>query len=220
MKKLGLLAAAAALVAVAGVPAPARPALPDTTDQQFLTEALRAVNAVRARHHAPPLTLDRRLSGWAAARAHDLSRQEGLHGVHGGAHPGTGENLYWGASSLPARRSAQDAVSSWYQEARNYDFAHPGGGRGTSRFTQLVWRASTRLGAARVSGRGAHWYETYIVFLFRGPGNIPGEYARNVRPAVPGPVRPGKGTAPRPGTGKPGAGVAGPGTGGARARLA
>lgn len=213
MKKLGLLAAAAALVVAAGGPAPARSALPNTTTERFLQEALREANLVRARHHAPPLVLDRQLSRYAAARARAASRWEGLRrGAYGGAYPGTAENVYWGASSVPAVRGAGDAVDSWAQEGRGYDFAHPGAtSRGTGRFTQLVWRSTRRLGAARVSGRGAHWYETYIVFVFSDPGNVPGQYARNVLPADPVKGAPNPGAPkPNPGTPKPGPGAVRP----------
>ncbi|AXI76579.1 CAP domain-containing protein [Peterkaempfera bronchialis] len=202
MKKLGMLAAAAALVGLAAAPAPARPALPNATTQRFLGDALRAVNAVRARHHAPPLVLDRQLSEYAATRAREVSRWEGLHGGHGGGpHPGTAENIYWGGGSAPVVRTADEAVASWYREVREYDFRHPGGSPSTGRFSQLVWRATTRMGAARVAGQGPQWFETYIVFVFRSPGNIRGEYARNVLPAEPGQVaKPGAGARPGPGT--------------------
>nr|WP_263641833.1 hypothetical protein [Microbispora cellulosiformans] len=35
-----------------------RAALPDATDDEFLTGALASADAFRAKHHAPPLTLD------------------------------------------------------------------------------------------------------------------------------------------------------------------
>ncbi|MFJ6216892.1 CAP domain-containing protein [Streptomyces sp. NPDC092296] len=184
MKKLGTLAAAAALACLAAAPAPARPALPDTTTKSFLDEALKEANAVRAKHHAPPLVLDKQLNTEAAARAQDISRWEALSGTGtSGPRPGTAENFYWGGSSTPAVRGAADAVASWAAEGKSYDFKHPGATAGTGRFTQLVWKATTRVGAARTSGKGAQWYETYVVFVFRSPGNVAGQYAQNVLPA-------------------------------------
>ena len=182
MNKLGLLAVSAALVAVAAVSAPSRPALPDATTAHFLDEALRAVNVVRARHHAPPLVRDSQLTADAVARAKDISRWEGLTGGRTSPYPDTAENLYWSGSSTADRSTAQDAVASWYSEIKHYDFNRPGGSPRTGRFTQLVWKGTTRLGAARVAGQGKQWYETYIVFVFRRPGNISGHFRENVLP--------------------------------------
>ncbi|MBO2449793.1 hypothetical protein J4573_22015 [Actinomadura barringtoniae] len=62
----------------------------------------------------------------------------------------------------------------------DYDFGSPGFSAKAGHFTQLVWKGGTKVGIGRVSGQGADFYETYIVFVFEPPGNMEGEFADNV----------------------------------------
>lgn len=174
------LGAVAVLVGIAAPSASAREPLPDSTTGRFLNQALREVNAVRARHHAPPLVLDDELTDYARIRARNVSRQWRLNAGHDGLRPSTGENLYWAGSYAPVPRTAHAAVQAWYREVDEYAFDDPGFSHDTGHFTQLVWKDTTRLGAARVSGAGPTWNETYIVFAFEEPGNYSGQFRRNV----------------------------------------
>ncbi|MEV0593521.1 CAP family protein [Nonomuraea cavernae] len=158
-----------------------RPALPDSTTPEFQAEALAEANAFRAKHHAPPLVMDPELNSYAQARAASRSEQEGLAAGHTGLRQQTGENIFWGGGSeaLPG----SDAVKSWYDEITAYDFAAAQFSSGTGHFTQLVWKASTRVGIARAAGQGSEYFETYIVFVFEERGNMQGAFAENVLPA-------------------------------------
>ncbi|MEU8380252.1 CAP family protein [Streptosporangium sp. NPDC048865] len=158
-----------------------RPALPDTTTPEFQAEALAEANAFRAKHHAPPLVLDPELNAYAQSRAVSRSEQEGLDAGHTGLRKGTGENIFWGGGSeaLPG----SDAVKSWYDEIKAYDFAVPGFSGNTGHFTQLVWKGSTKVGIGRASGQGGEYHETYVVFVFEAPGNLKDAFAENVLPA-------------------------------------
>ncbi|MET8142438.1 CAP domain-containing protein [Sphaerisporangium sp. NPDC005288] len=160
-----------------------RDALPDATDDDFLAKALTEANACRAKHHAPPLTLDPQLVAYAKSRAASRSEHQGLSAGHDGLRDGTGENIFWGGGTDPTPLSAAAAVASWYSEIANYDWANPPGvPEKTGHFSQLVWTGSTRVGAARAAGQGGDYFETYIVFVFEPPGNYEGEYAKNVLP--------------------------------------
>ncbi|MEW9546942.1 CAP family protein [Nonomuraea sp. NPDC050783] len=158
-----------------------RPPLPDATSDSFLSEALSEANAYRAKHHAPPLTLDSKLVEYAKSRASSRSEYEKLSAGHDGLRDETGENIFWGTSSGEPKTAA-DAVTSWYNEIADYNWDNPPGDFAkTGHFSQLVWKGSSRLGAARVAGRGSSGaYETYIVFVFETPGNYEGQYADNV----------------------------------------
>ncbi|MGW3953658.1 CAP domain-containing protein [Streptomyces sp. NPDC004752] len=159
----------------------------DSTTATFLRGILRAVNSVRARHHAPPVRLHDGLTRYAKSRVRDISRGSGPGGGHKGFHPvRTSEVLYWGSSTR--RRSgvadAREAVDRWYTEAPEYDFDNPGFNPRAGHFTQLVWRRSALIGAARAVGGAPGKYETYITVEFENRGNIEGEFMHNVFPAA------------------------------------
>eukprot|EP00658_Telonema_sp_P-2_P085483 TRINITY_DN9755_c0_g2_i3.p1 TRINITY_DN9755_c0_g2~~TRINITY_DN9755_c0_g2_i3.p1 ORF type:complete len:379 (+),score=39.01 TRINITY_DN9755_c0_g2_i3:317-1453(+) len=68
-----------------------------------------------------------------------------------------------------------DATDSWYSEIQQYSFSSHSG-NGTGHFTQLVWKQTATIGAAR-SQDGK-----YIVANYSPPGNWKGEYPQNVLP--------------------------------------
>lgn len=158
-----------------------RPALPDATTPEFQAEALAEANAYRTKHHAPPLVMDAELNAYALERALSRSEQERLKAGHTGLRAQTGENIFWGgdAEALPGSR----AVKKWYDEISAYDFAAAQFSSGAGHFTQLVWKASTKVGIARVAGQPGEYFETYIVFVFEERGNMSGAFADNVLPA-------------------------------------
>ncbi|MEV0997719.1 CAP domain-containing protein [Nonomuraea sp. NPDC050202] len=150
-----------------------RPALPDATNADFLLQALRETNARRDRHQVPPLVMDPLLVEYAKTRAAEISRQAG----YGPVRAGTGEIVF--RSEGEEMSEAAEAVAGWYAQCAGYDWDDPR----PCHFSQLVWKASKAMGAARVAGQGQAHYETYIVFVFEPPGNVDGEYEENVPPA-------------------------------------
>ncbi|NRQ37712.1 hypothetical protein HII36_38665 [Nonomuraea sp. NN258] len=158
-----------------------RPALPDATTPEFQAEALAEANAYRAKHHAPPLVMDPELNAYAKERAASRSEYDALDAGHDGLRAQTGENIFWGGGS--AALPGSDAVRSWYDEISAYDFAAAQFSSATGHFTQLVWKASTRVGIARAAGQGGEYFETYVVFVFEERGNMKGAFADNVLPA-------------------------------------
>ncbi|MGS2647333.1 CAP family protein [Streptosporangium sp. LJ11] len=158
-----------------------RPALPDATTPEFQAEALAEANAYRTKHHAPPLVMDAELNAYALERALSRSEQEKLAAGHTGLRAQTGENIFWAgdAEALPGSR----AVNKWYDEITAYDFAAAQFSPSAGHFTQLVWKASTKVGIARVAGQPGEYFETYIVFVFEERGNMRGAFADNVLPA-------------------------------------
>ncbi|GAA2206107.1 hypothetical protein GCM10009850_015650 [Nonomuraea monospora] len=150
-----------------------RPALPDATNADFLLQALRETNLRRAYHDVPPLAMDPLLVEYAKTRAAELSRRTG----YGPVRAGTGEIAYH--SEGDDMSGAAEAVAGWYAERTGYDWNDPR----PCHFSQLVWRSSKAMGAARVAGQGPSHYETYIVFVFEPAGNVEGEHQENVPPA-------------------------------------
>ncbi|MFF9772932.1 pathogenesis-related family 1 protein [Streptomyces sp. NPDC013978] len=124
---------------------------------------LAVVNQTRADVGVPPLVWDESVAAqarsWARLRVADCEL------VHSNSR--YGENLAKGSSP---RYSLADAARLWLDEKSDYD--RPSNScvndRECLHYTQLVWRGSTRVGAAKARcGNG--W--TYVVANFDPPGN-------------------------------------------------
>ncbi|WP_257459230.1 CAP family protein [Archangium lipolyticum] len=150
----------------------------------FEAQILAVHNKLRAKHGVPPMKWDAAVANYAKSRANLVSQRDGLSHGHAGLQD-HGENLYWGATSgaLPGgEKAAAAAVESWYNEIKDYNFSNPGFSSTTGHFTQVVWKNSTRLGCAIVQGKGARWFETYVVCNYVVPGNMMGDFPANVLP--------------------------------------
>jgi pathogenesis-related protein 1 len=124
---------------------------------------LSVVNKARADVGVPPLVWDESIAAharsWARVRVADCEL------IHSNSR--YGENL---AKGSDPRYSLSDAARLWLDEKSNYDLPSHAcvNGRECLHYTQLVWRTSTRVGAARARcGNG--W--TYVVAHFDPPGN-------------------------------------------------
>ncbi|MEU4250040.1 CAP family protein [Amycolatopsis sp. NPDC026612] len=155
----------------------------DYTDQDFLNSMVNSINQYRAKHGAPPVELDQGLVDYAKSRAEHIADKGTL--VHDGT-AGYGENLYSSSSSEPVRGPATAASEAWYAEIKDYNyetFASNDPAKAIGHFTQLVWKASTRIGAGRVCGSADNtWHDTYVAVNFSTAGNLAGAYKENVLP--------------------------------------
>uniref|UniRef100_A0ACD6AKH4 Uncharacterized protein n=1 Tax=Avena sativa TaxID=4498 RepID=A0ACD6AKH4_AVESA len=84
-----------------------------------------------------------------------------------------GENIFWGGAG--ADWKAADAVNLWVGEKKDYDHGSNGcaAGKQCGHYTQVVWRASTSIGCARVvcnANRGV-----FTVCSYEPRGNIVGQ---------------------------------------------
>ncbi|MFJ7345757.1 CAP family protein [Streptomyces sp. NPDC101110] len=161
-----------------------RPPLPDTTDEAFNQECLAAHNSYRARHSAPPLTLDDAAVEHAKARAQAGSTRSGLAQPPEPETQGYAELRHWIATSEDEPVSCAEAVRLWYESrwTGGYDWNQPGHSPDTAPFTQVVWKSTTTLGCGRAAGRvpGEEGFQTYIVCGYAPPGNIIGKFRDNV----------------------------------------
>ncbi|CAN6209246.1 unnamed protein product [Urochloa humidicola] len=105
---------------------------------------------------------------WAAQRAGDCALR------HSGGGPNHyGENIFWGSAGKDW--SASDAVGSWVSEKQWYDHGSNtcAAGKTCGHYTQVVWRASTAIGCARVvcNNNGG----VFITCNYNPPGNFNGQ---------------------------------------------
>ena len=122
------------------------------------TEYVEDHNAKRQLHEGTnDLVYDAELA--AASQAYAESCPTG-HGQDSDNHHGSnGENLYWaGSSGAAPDTSYNTAVESWYSEIMDYAWPQvyldprSNGGAVIGHFTQVVWKASTKVGCGKYTG--------------------------------------------------------------------
>jgi uncharacterized protein YkwD len=139
-----------------------------------LQAMLDAHNRLRAQHCAAPLVwsdaIARAAKAWAdrlASRGCALQHSESQYG----------ENIAAGSAST---QTPDQVAALWYREKDHYDFARGGFSMRSGHFTQVVWRGSQRLGCAPAAcGDIRLW-----VCNYDPPGNMQGDFARNVLPTT------------------------------------
>lgn len=160
---------------------------------------LKAHNDVRALHQGTPaLKHDDALAKEAANWALDIASSKNFR------HSNTknGENIYYqavmsniGPPGQPPVLSPAHAVFAWYQEswevngrpqAYNYNSEQ---NPGTGHFTQIVWKETTKVGCGvatfeepNPSNPSFKMSNTYIVAQYQKPGNMMGDFVKNVKP--------------------------------------
>lgn len=140
------------------------------------------VNQYRTRHRALPVVWDTVIESSARNHAEYIADKGYLeHSVNNGY----GENL----AATYSANAMVDAVDMWYSEEPAYNYSQPGFSMATGHFTQLVWNASRRIGAAAVRGKTGM---TFVVMQFAPPGNYLNAFKQNVFPpfSIPRPMSP------------------------------
>ncbi|CAH2316941.1 Golgi-associated plant pathogenesis-related 1-like [Pelobates cultripes] len=148
----------------------------DGGSKKFEEDFLSAHNAYRKQHSTPSLQISRELCASAQKWADHLAETGKKD------HSGPGENLYFKIGCLK-KLKGNEPVDSWYKEIKDYDYGKPEFGLQTGHFTQVVWKGSQELGCGvATDGKGC----IVVVGQYKPPGNInmPGEFEKNVLPAV------------------------------------
>lgn len=139
------------------------------SNAEIKTRALAAHNKFRALHHAPNLVWDETLASYAAEHANKC--------VFRHSSSPYGENLAAGHKTITA------AVTAWYDENKKYSYDHPGFSMQTGHFTQVVWKASQKLGCAVADCNGRNGTPGYFWVCEYSPhGNVTnrGRFEANV----------------------------------------
>jgi uncharacterized protein YkwD len=152
-------------------PPPAPPPAPSGMASALVAEH----NRHRKEHCAPPLTWSPELAAHAQRWAEHLRDHrcafEHSHGKYG-------ENLAEGTAGL---LDPGAVVDMWYRESSAYDYKSGRFSMGTGHFTQLVWVDTARLGCGVATCRGDEPLDIWVC-NYDPPGNVEGEFKRNVRP--------------------------------------
>lgn len=138
-----------------------------TIAQNSPQDFVSAHNAARAAVGVGPVSWDSTVAAYAQNYANQRIGDCRL--VHSGGP--YGENLFWGSG---ADFTAADAVKSWVDEKQWYDYDSNtcAAGKVCGHYTQVVWRASTSIGCARVKcNSGA----IFIICNYKPAGNIVGQ---------------------------------------------
>jgi hypothetical protein len=128
----------------------------------------------------PPLEWDPALAATAAAWVAMCRDQQGPMGLidHNPnasmGHPYyVGENVY-GTSGAARPDTAQQAVTSWASESTSYNYANNTCSGVCGHYTQIVWRASRKLGCA-IGDCPSLTYRTSLVCNYGPGGNVNGQ---------------------------------------------
>ena len=141
----------------------------------FSQEILNAHNKYRAAVGVPPLVWSDGLA--AAARAWADTLNSNLQFAHDPETQNQGENLWMGTAGA---FSLTQMVESWGQEKRNFqngafpNVSTTGNWFDVGHYTQMVWRNTTAVGCAGVSGSDGNYR---LVCRYSTPGNVMGERA-------------------------------------------
>jgi uncharacterized protein YkwD len=150
----------------------AKPTRASATPKGDAGALLAAHNRVRADHCAPPLAWSKDLAA-IAQRWADHLRDAGCAFEH--SRTDYGENL---AAGTEGALDPDGVVAMWYGEIAKYDFRRGGFSMETGHFTQVVWRATARVGCGTSRCNGMQIW----VCNYDPPGNVEGEYRENVQP--------------------------------------
>jgi len=148
----------------------------DALTLQEQKECLDSHNKLRALHGSGAMTWSNELARNAQQWADHLAdRVKALQHSPKDRRSGQGENLYFAGHSGCDVRTCADAVHSWYEEYKNYNYnTHKQinrGGEAVGHFTQVVWKASTTLGMGIAVRKEGSFTKYYIVARYQPQGN-------------------------------------------------
>lgn len=140
---------------------------------QFELEALEAHNKYRAKHHSPPLKLNKDLCRIAKEYAEKLLQANAVN-YSFGKYKGNdmGENIF---TCQGTEATGEMATNDWYNEIKSHNFKKDFQ-KDTGHFTQIIWKDTKEVGFG-VANRGNIYY---VVANYYPPGNFLGQYNKNV----------------------------------------
>ena len=155
--------------------------LADFDFNTFYNQLVNRHNILRQRHGSGKLEKLEDIANLAQTTANNCKKHECLY------HSGTSYNNEWMGQNLYLKGGAaptgNEVANSWYSENKSYDYIKEEGKNGAlvGHFTQLVWKASKKIGCAVAIGPWNGNDPSYYVCCNYFPGgNIQGKYKTNV----------------------------------------
>ncbi|KAG5670764.1 hypothetical protein PVAND_001005 [Polypedilum vanderplanki] len=157
-----------------------------TTEKDFIIDALCWINEYRARHSVNAISLSMKLCVSAQEWANHLANRNELYYCPPRIF-NFGQNIFCCVeASLAANISGQEVVTYWYSTIKNYDYFKKPQLLHTNinsmHFTQIVWANTKFVGIAKAISKTGQ--KIFCVAFFYPAGNIIGEYQENVLPPV------------------------------------
>lgn len=153
----------------------------------FRSTALSKHNAYRGIHRSPAMVINNSTNSTAQNWANQLATTGTFTHSSSSQRNGAGENLYvyyTTASAIAPDALAKNAVDSWYNEVKQYNYSAPGFSSATGHFTQVVWKSSNQLGCGTAKGtktlNGTRFNAFYVVCHYSPAGNVQGQFPANV----------------------------------------
>lgn len=145
-------------------------------DPQNIIDITNYINAYRAKNQAPSMSWDNTISSFAQNWSYYMTTNNLF------KHSGTytyGENIsFFQGYDTDMMKLIFLAIDGWYNEISLYDFSNPRFSDATGHFTCLVWASSTKFGIGISVNQTTG--QAYICFNSYLPGNIVGEFEKNV----------------------------------------
>ena len=154
----------AILLALAMAAAMMNPSQAQNSPQDYVSPHKAARAAVRVGAVGWSTKLQAYAKSYANQRSGDCKLQHS-----GGPY---GENIFWGSGSS---WKAADAVNLWVSEKQDYNYGSNScaAGKQCGHYTQVVWRASTNIGCARVVCTNN--LGVFIICNYEPAGNVVGQ---------------------------------------------
>lgn len=143
----------------------------------FTKACLDAHNKYRAKHKAPALKWSTDLENGAQDWADNLAETGQFAHATPEQRKGDGENIYMcmGKSEVEPK----EAVESWYNEIKDYDFDNDRFSGNTGHFTQVVWKNTKELGMGMAKSDDGKFF---VVARYRPAGNFMSQFEANIAP--------------------------------------
>ncbi|XP_053381289.1 uncharacterized protein LOC123555358 isoform X2 [Mercenaria mercenaria] len=148
--------------------------------KEFIDDAVKVHNELRAKHGASKLKHAKDLSEYAQKWAENLAAKNAFqHSDCVLKGERIGENICCKWSSSGADYTGREACEQWYSEISKHDFSSEPRTLGSGHFTQMVWKGSKEMGIGKAKTSGG---KVIVVANYRPAGNLVGSFVENVAP--------------------------------------
>lgn len=152
---------------------------PEVEPEKFKEQLLNRHNFYRTRHQVGNLERDAKLEEIAQQAADTMAKEDNWYFTD---QKYNGEDVQQNLIAFSGKINGESIVDSWYKGSLNYDFNKQGWSSETGGFTQMIWKATKKIGCASSLVKGQD--KSYAVCVYYPAGNWEGEFEENVFPPL------------------------------------